>query len=189
MSTTGTISAGRTRWATPAQRERQRGYAAVRGERRVYTPQIIVNGSKISSAATASIEQRRSASPACRSPVTIELRRRHGRDRSVGRRSRCGMSAARRFGSSLMTSRGGGDDRARRERRARPSPTTTSCATCAPIGMWNGEPLTITLPADEAAWPTAWTRCAILVQEDLQERTGRDPRRRLDCRQRLSPAG
>ena len=44
-SITGTISAGRTRSPVPAHSARQRAYARVRGDREVYTPQIVVNGS------------------------------------------------------------------------------------------------------------------------------------------------
>ncbi len=113
----------------PAHTERQRDYAAVHGSRRIYTPQIVVNGSEDFVGS-----DRRSVNAAiANSSLAVPVTMRHGDgtvEIEVGARPQPhpdpGDDPA---GASHLGGRG--RDRRAARTPARPSTTTTSCAPCA----------------------------------------------------------
>jgi hypothetical protein len=147
---------------------RQRDYAAAHGTRRVYTPQIVVNGvSGYVGSDRRSIEAaiKQSSLPV---PVTI----RHG-DGTVE------IEVAARPDTStnpatirlvLLTSEAEVAI-ARGENAGRTIEYYNVVREIRPIGMWGGEAVEITLPEDEIMADGVDT-CAILVQEDLADGPG-----------------
>ena len=79
-STTGTISAGRTRWRCPATPTASAPIAKARGDREVYTPQVVIDGAVHALGSDkAAIEQRdpadaRAELGRCSLPVTLSSR-------------------------------------------------------------------------------------------------------------------
>ncbi len=148
---------------------RQRSYAAAHGTRRVYTPQIVVNGvaghvGSNRSSIEAAIEE--SSLPV---PVTM----RHG-DGTVE------IEVAARPDTSanpatirlvLLTSEAKVAI-ARGENAGRTIGYYNIVRELRPIGMWGGQSVSITLPEDEIM-ADGVDSCAIIVQEDLPEGPGR----------------
>ncbi len=146
----------------PAHTERQRDYAAVHGSRRIYTPQIVVNGTDDFVGS-----DRRSVNAAiahAKLPVPVTMRRGDGTvEIEVGARP-----AAHHLPATirlvLLTSEAKVAI-ARGENAGSTIDYYNVVRAMRPVGMWDGEAVKITLPAHEIM-PKGVDGCAIIVQED-----------------------
>jgi hypothetical protein len=152
----------------PAYTQRQRDYAAAHGTRRVYTPQMIVNGAggyvgSDRGAIEAAIKE--SALPV---PVTM-----HYGNGTV----EIDVAAAPDTSSKPATIRLALITSAakvpitRGENAGRTIEYYNVVREIRPVGMWGGEAVSITLPEDEIM-ADGVDACAILVQEDLPSGPG-----------------
>jgi hypothetical protein len=146
----------------PANTERQRSYAAVHGSRRVYTPQMVVNGSAdfVGSdrhAIDAAITQSNLSVPVTMhrgdGTVEIEVGERSG-PRSVPATIRLVLLTSE---AEVAITRG--------ENAGSTIDYYNVVRAMRPVGMWNGEAVKITLPVHEIM-PNGIDGCAIIVQED-----------------------
>jgi hypothetical protein len=155
--------------ADPANTARQQGYADVRGTRRIYTPQVVVNGGPDfigSNREAVEAAIRRAALP-----VPIEMRRRDGKvDIEVAARPlprpwpttiRLVLYASE---AEVAISRG--------ENAGSTIGYYNVVRAVRPIGMWDGAAVKITLPGDELM-ADGVDGCAVIVQEDLPNGPGR----------------
>ena len=152
----------------PTNTERQRSYAAVHGTRRVYTPQMIVNGSAdfVGSDRNA-IE---AAIGRSRLPVPVSMWKGHGTiEIEVGR-----LETPHRLPSTirlvLLTSEAEVAI-GRGENAGSTIDYYNVVRTIRPVGMWDGQPVKITLPANELMGKGV-DSCAIIVQEDRTDGLG-----------------
>lgn len=153
-------------FGSPEHSERQRAYADRRGDRRVYTPQMIVNGGDhlVGSDRLAVEEAIEDASL----PLDVELAREGGRIVA-----RIGGSGRRRGEATLWFAevvRTAEVEIERGENRGEVIRYRNIVTELHPIGMWDGQPMTIELPADEVA--DANRGCAVLVQVDRDGKPG-----------------
>ncbi len=147
----------------PAHTARQREYAAVHGSRRVYTPQIVVDGSEDFVGS-----DRRSVDAAiARSSLPVPVTMQHGADDTidieVGALPNSPATPAT-IRLVLLTS----EAKVAINRGENAGSTIdyyNVVRTMRPIGMWDGEAVKITLPAHEIM-PNGVNGCAIIVQED-----------------------
>jgi hypothetical protein len=152
----------RDTFGLPENTARQRGYAEVLGSRRIYTPQLIVNG------ATEVLGSDRPAAEAAIAaavlPVPVDVRAGTGTvDISVGARPLPGSvrSTIRLvlFSSEVRVAI------ARGENAGETIGYRNVVRAVRPIGMWDGAPVKIALPMDELM-ADGVDGCAVLVQED-----------------------
>jgi hypothetical protein len=147
--------------ADPAYTERQRDYAAVHGIRRVYTPQMIVNGSEDfvgsdRTAVDAAIEQ---------SSLIVPVAMRHGGGKveiKVAALPDAKRSATIRL---VLVSSEKTVEIQRGENAGSTLEYYNVVRAIRPIGMWSGEEVRITLPEEEIM-PADIDGCAIIVQTD-----------------------
>ena len=152
----------------PANTARQRDYAAVRGTRRIYTPQITINGR------SDHVGSRRAAVEAAIAhsalPVPVTMRQGDGTvEIEVAARPlpRPWPATIRLV---LLTS----EAEVKIERGENAGATIgyyNVVREMRPIGMWDGDSVKITLPEDEIM-ADGVDACAILVQEDLPNGPG-----------------
>ena len=151
-----------------ANTDRQRSYAAVRGTSRVYTPQMVINGS------TDFVGSDRGGVDAAieRSSLSVPVSMRKGDgtvEIEVG-----ALDTPHRLPSTirlvLMTSESEVAI-ARGENAGSTIDYYNVVRAIRPIGMWNGERVKITLPADELMG-NGIDSCAIIVQEDRSDGLG-----------------
>jgi hypothetical protein len=147
---------------------RQRDYAAAHGTRRVYTPQIVVNGD------TGYVgSDRRSVNAAiAQSSLTVPVSMRHGDgtvEIEVAARPDTDTTAAT-IRLVLVTSEAKVEI-ARGENAGRTIDYYNVVRAMRPIGMWGGQAVKITLPEDEIMAHDV-DACAIIVQEDLPNGPG-----------------
>jgi hypothetical protein len=152
----------------PANTERQRSYATVHGTRRVYTPQIVVNGRADFVGSDRDAVEAAIAQSALPVPVTM----RHG-DGTVEIEVEGGpvphlWPATIRL--VLLTSEAEVVI-ARGENAGSIIDYYNVVRTMRPIGMWDGEAVKITLP-DHELMGNGVDACAILVQEDRPDGAG-----------------
>ncbi|MGH6926135.1 MAG: DUF1223 domain-containing protein [Propylenella sp.] len=152
----------------PAYTQRQRDYAAAHGTRRVYTPQIVVNGvggyvGSNRGAIEAAIKE--SALPV---PVTMRYGNGTVEIDVAARPDASAKPATIRL--ALITSEAKVPI-ARGENAGRTIEYYNVVREIRPIGMWGGEAVSITLPEDEIM-ADGVDACAILVQEDLPSGPG-----------------
>lgn len=153
----------------PANTARQRDYAEVRGSRRIYTPQMIVNG------ATDLVGSHRkeveAAIERAALPVPVEMRRRDGKvDIEVAARP-----LPRPWPTTIrlvLFSSEAEVDIARGENAGETIEYYNVVRAVRPIGMWDGAAVKITLPGDELMGDGV-DGCAVIVQEDLPNGPGR----------------
>ena len=153
----------------PANTARQREYAEVRGSRRIYTPQMIVNG------ATELVGSRRkeveAAIERAALPVPVKIRRRDGKvDIEVAARP-----LPRPWPTTIrlvLFSSEAEVKIARGENAGATIDYYNVVRTMRPIGMWDGAAVKITLPGDELMQDGV-DGCAVIVQEDLPNGPGR----------------
>jgi hypothetical protein len=151
---------------TPIATQRQRAYAASRGERQVFTPQFIVNGSR-----SLSGSELKSAVAGSGLPVAVDID-------YIDEKLQVSLSGdgpgAKVRGATvrLVTLKSKAVvDVARGENAGKRITYANVVIDVAPIGMWDGKPLTITLPSDEVLAGGA-DACAILVQMDRKGSPG-----------------
>jgi hypothetical protein len=146
----------------PENTERQRSYAAVHGSRRVYTPQMIVNGS----ADFVGSDRKAIDEAIARSVLPVPVRMERG-DGTVEIEVEGGVAPPKspatirlvllRSEAAVAISRG--------ENAGSTMEYYNTVRAMRPIGMWNGQSVKITLPEDELMG-NGVDACAIIVQAD-----------------------
>lgn len=152
----------------PEHSERQRAYAEVHGTRRIYTPQIVVNG--VTGLVGSNEEEVEAAIANSSLPVPVSLTHNDGKlEIEVGALLLPGSRPSTiRF--ALLVS----DvdvPIARGENAGSTIEYYNVVRAMRPIGMWDGDPVKITLPEDEVM-KDGVDGCAVLVQEDLPKGPG-----------------
>ena len=151
-----------------ANTERQRSYAAVHGSRRVYTPQMVVNGS----AGFVGSDRRAIDAAIAKSnfPVPVSMRKGNGTiEIEVGR-----LETPHRLPSTIRLALMTSESEVSIERGENAGSTIdyyNVVRTIRPVGMWDGQPVKITLPANELM-KNGVDSCAIIVQEDRTDGLG-----------------
>jgi len=158
--------------AQPVNTERQRAYARGLGLQYVYTPQVVIQGAyqATGSHRQAVLDKISRAQPNNPVPVTIA---RDGEDKiviSIGAGGGAGAGAdvnagkqdaavwLAMFDREHSASVGGGENRGRVAR------TFNAVRSFRRVGTWNGETMTIVLPAPSPAAPGEPDACAVIVQ-------------------------
>ena len=150
--------------AQPVNTERQRAYARGLGLQYVYTPQVVIQGAyqATGSHRQAVLDQIGRAQPDNPLPVTIA---REGEDKmviSIGAGTGGGKKDAAVWLAMLdrehSASVGGGENRGRVVR------TFNAVRSFTRVGTWNGEAMTIVLPAPSPAMSSEADACAVIVQ-------------------------
>lgn len=154
--------------AAPENTECQKAYAEVRGSRRIYTPQMVVNGSAdVVGSDRRAVE---AAIGAASLPVPVTVRR--GKDTVEiavggqplpGRRPTTIRLVLFSTETEVKITRGENADTTRTYYNA--------VRAIRPIGMWDGQPVKITLPGNELM-ANGVDGCAVIVQEDLPNGPG-----------------
>jgi len=148
--------------------ERQREYAEVHGTRRIYTPQIVVNG--VTGVIGSNRERVEAAIADASLPVPVTMK--HGDGKVVievgakplpGKRPTTIRLALLTSEADVPIDRG--------ENAGSPIDYYNVVGTMRPIGMWDGNVVKITLPEHELMQDGV-DACAVLVQEDLPEGPG-----------------
>jgi hypothetical protein len=150
--------------ASPDNTERQRAYAAARGDRQVYTPQVVVNGREhVVGSKRADIEAAIARSPGL--PVKIEL---------AEKEDAITVSLARNGGVahnatlwlvfykekvSVPIERG--------ENTGKTITYSNVVKKLRPIAMWKGDEMSVDLPKSEMA-KAKTKRCAVLLQAETE---------------------
>jgi hypothetical protein len=145
--------------------ERQRAYAAARGDRQVYTPQLVVNGaSDVVGNRSAEIDAAVAAAESAGLPVTVDLVQ---SDDAVSVKVGAAPSGGSRRGtiwlvlydnSVAVPIRGG-------ENGGSTVTYHNVVRKLRPIAMWKGEPMSIDLPKSELEHAKV-ERCAVLLQNE-----------------------
>ena len=151
-----------------AHTERQRGYAEAHGTRRIYTPQIIVNG--VTGVIGSNREKVETAIADAGLPVPVTMRQGDGKVViEVG-----AMPVPGRIPTTirlaLLTSEADVEI-ARGENAGSTIEYYNVVRAMRPIGMWDGTPVKITLPEREIM-ADGVDACAVLVQEDRTDGPG-----------------
>ncbi len=152
----------------PAYTERQRYYATAHGTRRVYTPQIVVNGVSGHIGSDRKAVESAIAHSALKVPITL----RHGDgtvEIEVAAQPDAGANPAT-IRLVLLTSEASVAI-TRGENAGRTIDYYNVVREIRPIGMWYGKSVEITLPEAEIMADGVDT-CAIIVQEDLPSGPG-----------------
>jgi len=152
----------------PEHSERQYAYSRARGDRRVYTPQIIVNGGDHYVGSHRSVVERAIGKTDLPLDVSIKLQDGSIEITIAGADLRVGHTTVRlvTFTSSAEVAIGRG------ENNGRTLTYNNVVRSMRPIGMWKGEAMTISLPRDEILGEDI-DGCAVIVQEDAEGGPGR----------------
>lgn len=153
---------------------RQYAYGKARGDGKVYTPQMVVNGAgDFVGSSREAVEQ---AIAAAALPLDVSIRRTAGAIEIAIGAAPEGEPMPRKMTVRLVVF----DSAAtvvieRGENAGRTASYRNVVDSMRPIGMWKGEPLEISLPADEVLYSQSDEDygCAVIVQEDLPEGPGR----------------
>lgn len=153
----------RDTFAQPENTLRQRNYAAVLGTRRIYTPQVVVNGMVDAVGSDRAAVESAIAQSALRVPVT--LRRQNGTlEIEVGAQPLPGSRPTTirliLFATEAKV------EITRGENAGSTISYYNVVRAVRPIGMWDGAPVRITLPENELMGDGI-DGCAVIVQEDL----------------------
>ncbi|MBZ8132792.1 thioredoxin family protein [Afifella sp. IM 167] len=155
--------------ARPENSDRERAYAAARGDGKVYTPQMVVNGEEAFVGSNRSAVSH--AIAAASLPVGIEM---HKTDARLEIRIAAGVApAGRQVAVRLLTFRqeetvpirGG-------ENRGRTVVYRNVVRSNQPIGLWDGKPLAISLPSDEIMAGPGYG-CAVILQVETNAGPGK----------------
>jgi len=152
----------------PEHSERQYAYSRARGDRRVYTPQIIVNGGDHYVGSHRSEVER--AISATELPLDVSIRSQDGSINIAiaGADLQADHTTIRlvTFISAAQVAIGRG------ENRGHTITYNNIVRSMRPIGMWKGEAMTVSLPRDEILGEDV-DGCAVIVQEDAKDGPGR----------------
>lgn len=155
-------------FGSPEHTDRQQEYAQVRDASRIYTPQIIVNGTaEFVGSDRAAIE---AAIEAASLPVPVKLTRSAGKiEIEVG-----GIAIPARWRTTIrlvLFSKEARVQIAEGENAGSTIVYRNVVREIRPIGMWDGGPVSVTLPEHELL-KDGVDGCAVIVQEDLTEGPG-----------------
>ena len=154
--------------AKPEFTRRQRGYAARRGDKDVYTPQVVINGrSRLVGSDRAAIRREIAAGDAERHDLTVAVELEATREaltvrlpeRAEGAEAPHATVWLARFDLARTVPVGRGENTGRTLTYAH------LVRSLQPIGVWKGQPLAIELPRQEMATDPN-LGCAVLVQVD-----------------------
>lgn len=145
---------------------RQKAYAAARGDRQVYTPQLVVNGSlDVVGSDEAAIEKAIKAGPAPSVPIDVDM---------MGDAIRISVGPAVKDGPRKATLWLALYDRhvkvpvERGENRNRTLSYYNVVRKLRPIAVWRGEPIKVDLPVAEYR-DSGTDGCAVLLQQETAE--------------------
>ena len=157
----------------PQHTERQYAYAKVRGDGKVFTPQMVINGLHgVVGSKRPAVEE---ILEGAELPLAVSVERNGAALDIVVE----GGGSALAYHLPEVTVRlivfepGATVTIERGENAGRTMTYRNVVRSIRPIGMWKGERLEISLPADEMLLGEADYRCAIIVQEERQEGPGR----------------
>jgi hypothetical protein len=134
---------------SPANSERQRNYARARGDGRVYTPQVVVDGlTHVNGASEAAIEMAMRNAAKRLQDVKVPVSMRADGDTLIVDVGAAPEGSDRRAGTVWLAiaKRVETVKVARGENRGRDLSYHHPVRELSPIGMWHGEPMTIRLP-------------------------------------------
>ncbi|HSG94777.1 MAG TPA: DUF1223 domain-containing protein [Afifellaceae bacterium] len=152
----------------PEHSERQYAYSRARGDRRVYTPQIIVNGGDHYVGSQRSAVER--AVSATELPLDVSIR---SEDGSINIAISGADLQADHTTIRLITYTSAAEVAiGRGENHGRTITYNNIVRSMRPIGMWKGEAMTVSLPRDEILGEDI-DGCAVIVQEDARGGPGR----------------
>lgn len=151
--------------ASPANSQRQRAYANARGDRQIYTPQVVVNGvAHAVGSDLASIRQAvRTSNSAlgAKVPVSISVDERsvafHVGDAPAGAKARKGTIWLVLYADAEQVSIKRGENSGRKVTYYNVVKEMT------PVGMWDGSKAVFTLPRPELK-ARGYKKCAVLLQ-------------------------
>lgn len=151
-----------------AHTQRQRDYAAAHGSRRVYTPQIVVNGTEDFVGS-----DRRSVDAAIsHSSLSVPVTMRQGDDTvEIEVAARQDPHAAPATIRLALITKEAKVSIARGENAGATIEYYNVVRAMRPVGMWDGDAVKITLPQHEIM-PAGIDSCAIIVQEDTPRGPG-----------------
>jgi hypothetical protein len=156
-------------FAKPEHSLRQRAYAKARGDGRVYTPQIVVNGlDHHVGSSRRSVEKVVDASSL---PLPIEVSESGGTIR-IAIPENSGLTGEHTTVRLVTYSSNATVEIQRGENRGETITYHNVVRTMRPIGMWEGEEMVITLPAREIMGKNI-DGCVVMVQEDASNGPGR----------------
>ncbi|MDH3195468.1 MAG: DUF1223 domain-containing protein [Hyphomicrobiales bacterium] len=152
----------------PEHSERQYAYSRARGDRRVYTPQIIVNGGDHYVGSHRSAVKKAIGETELPLEVLIKLEDGSINITIAGADLRVGHTTIRlvTYTSAAEVAIGRG------ENRGHTITYNNIVRSMRPIGMWKGEAMTVSLPRDEILGEDI-DGCAVIVQEDAEGGPGR----------------
>ena len=149
--------------ASPDNTERQRDYAAARGDRKVYTPQVVVDGRPHAVGSDRSaIEAAIADARACSVPSSCRRRRHHHVDSAAGSRRIAPHHAAVWlvvFDRAITVKIGRG------ENSDRTVTYNNVVRKMNRVAMWKGKAMSVDLPRSEMVQSKP-DRCAVLVQAE-----------------------
>jgi hypothetical protein len=152
----------------PESTERQKEYASVRGSRKIYTPQIIVNGEIEAMGSDRKVVER--AISASTLPVPVNMRWGDGTVEIEVE----GLSLPAPWPTTIRLVLFSSEVEVAIQRGENAGATIgyyNVVRAMRPIGMWDGAPVKITLPEDELMGDGV-DGCAVIVQEDLPKGPG-----------------
>lgn len=156
-------------FAKPEYSLRQRAYAKARGDGRVYTPQVVVNGGDhYVGSSRRSIEQ---AVGAAELPLQIDITETDGALHIVIPNT-SGLTGEHTTVRLVTYSSAATVEIQRGENRGETITYHNVVRSMRPIGMWEGEEMEITLPVHEIMGKDI-SGCVVLVQEDTDRGPGR----------------
>ena len=148
--------------------ERQYAYSRARGDRRVYTPQMVVNGGRhMVGSNRAAVEKAISKSEL---PLDVSIK---SQEDSIEIAIAGADFPADHTTVRLITYKSSAEVAiGRGENGGRTVTYHNIVRSMRPIGMWKGKPMTISLPRDEILGEDT-DGCAVIVQEDTDSGPGR----------------
>jgi len=156
-------------FAKPENALRQRAYAKARGDGRVYTPQIVVNGADHHVGSSRRSVERDVASASL--PLDIELSEEEGAIR-IAIPANAGLNGQHTTVRLVTYSSNATVEIKRGENRGETITYHNIVRSMRPIGMWDGTEMVITLPAREIMGKDV-DGCVVMVQVDSDKGPGR----------------